>query len=62
MNIIRDRPEPENSQTLEFISKNVIYSDKYKPGENELNLENLMARLGGTKSDIIRPYMKIMRK
>ena len=45
-------PKMDYIQTLDFISKNVITPEAPHSDVRELNLENLMVHLGGTKGEI----------
>ena len=45
-------PKMDYIRTLDFISKNVITPEQPHSDARELNLENLMVHLGGTKGEI----------
>jgi hypothetical protein len=42
----------DDSQTLDFITRNVITPEWRPSSEKEVNLENMMIHLGGTKGEI----------
>jgi hypothetical protein len=42
----------DNLQTLDFITRNIITPEGLASGEREVNLENMMIHLGGTKGEI----------
>jgi len=45
-------PKLDDDFYLNFISKNIISPDKHPSGWKEVNLENMMSRLGGTQGEI----------
>jgi hypothetical protein len=56
-------PKMDYIQTLNFISKNAITPEQPHPDVKEVNLENIMVHLGGTKGEIdYLSQIKIIRK
>lgn len=41
-----------DTKTLDFIARNILYPDRPRMNEKEVNLKNMMAHLGGTRAEI----------
>lgn len=61
----KDKPIILDHKTLDFITKNILYTETSHLNEKEFILENLMAHHGGTRAEIdhlSRVRLKIRKK
>ncbi|MDF1557095.1 MAG: hypothetical protein P1P80_02780 [ANME-2 cluster archaeon] len=47
-----ESPKPEDIFNLKFIARNIVYPEAQPRSGKDVNLENIMDHLGGTKGEV----------